>query len=109
VSADGLAGILAIAENAQRALGNPTGHRLKHLQSQFRPGAILLGGSLAGLLALQFSAFAGSALVGLAFAVHADQDGERPILVGSEGQGHLQREDHEVVAEGEEGSFLGGA
>src|SRR5215831_10281089 len=45
VSADGLAGILAISENTQGALRNPTGHRLNHFQGQFRPGAILLGGS----------------------------------------------------------------
>ncbi len=107
--ADGLAGILTISEDAQRALGNPTGHDLNHLQGQFGAGAILLGGGLADLLALQFSVFAGSALAGLAFAVHADQDGEGPVLLGRERQGHLQREDHKVMAEGEEGSFLGGA
>ena len=89
VTADGLAGILAVSENAQRSLGNPTGYHLNHLQGQFGAGAILLGGGLAGLLALQFSAFAGSALVGMALAVHADQDGEGPVFVGSEGQGDL--------------------
>lgn len=35
--------------------------------------------------------------------------GNAQYLSGGEGQGHLQREDHEVVAEGEEGSFLSGA
>ena len=90
-------------------MGNPTGHDLNHLQGQFGAGAILLGGGLAGLLALQFSAFAGSELIGLTLAIHADQDGESPVFVGSEGQGHLQGEDHEVVAEGEGGALLGGA
>src|SRR5438132_5385332 len=51
---------------------------LNHLQGQFGAGAILLGRSLAGLLALQFARFAGSALVSLAFAIHAYQDGEGP-------------------------------
>src|SRR6266446_5641651 len=40
---------------------------------------------------------------------YMDQDGEGPVFVGSEGQGDLQGEDHEVVAEGEEGAFLSGA
>jgi len=109
VAADGLAGILAVSEDAQHTLGNPTGHDPDHLQSQFRTSAILLGGGLTGLLALQFSAFAGCTLVLLEFAVHADQDGEGPVFVGGEGQGNLQGEDHEVVAEGEEGAFLGRA
>ena len=69
----------------------------------------MFGGGLPGLLALQLSAFAGCTLVGLALAVHADQDGEGPVFVGSEGQSDLQREDHEVVAEGEERALLGGA
>ena len=90
VTADGLAGILAISEDAQRALGNPTGHDVNHLQGQFGTGAILLGRGLTGLFALQFSVFAGGALGGLALAVHANQDGESPVFVGGEGQGNLQ-------------------
>ncbi len=69
----------------------------------------MLGSGLPGLLALQLSAFAGCTLVGLALAVHADQDREGPVFVWGEGQGDLQREDHEVVAESEEGAFLAGA
>ena len=109
VSADGLAGVLAISQDAQRALGYPAGHDLNHLRGQFGTGAILLGGGLAGLLALQLSRFAGRALRRLALAVHANQDGESPVLVGCERQAHLQREDHEVMAEGEEGTFRRGA
>jgi hypothetical protein len=45
----------------------------------------------------------------LALAVHADQDGKRPVLIGGEGQGHLQRKDHEVVTKGEERALLCGA
>src|SRR5262249_47675231 len=60
-----------------------------NFKARFGAGAILLGGGLAGLFALQFPAFAGSALVGLALAVQADQDGEGPVFVGCEGQGDL--------------------
>jgi hypothetical protein len=109
VTADGLAGVLAISEDAQQALGNPTGHDLNHFPGQLWTGAVWLGGGLTSLLALQFSAFAGRALIGLPFPVHADEDGKGPVFVGGEGQGDLQREDHEVVAEGEDGPFLGGA
>jgi len=106
---DRLAGILAISEDAKHTVRDPTGHHLNHLQGKFGTGSILLSGGLPGLLALQFSAFARCPLVGLALAVHTDQDGEGPVLIGSEGQGDLQREDHKVVGESEEGAFLSGA
>jgi hypothetical protein len=42
----------------------------------------------------------------LAFAIEADQDGQRPDLAGSEGKRDMQGEDDPAVAEGKEGPFL---
>jgi hypothetical protein len=61
---------------------------------------------LGRLFALQFSVFAGCTLGGLRLAVQPDQDGERPVFFSLKGQGDLQRKDHEVVAEGEDGVLL---
>src|SRR5437762_1193786 len=86
-------------------LGNPTGHHLNHFQGQFGTGAILLGGGLPGLLALQLSAFARRALVGLALAAHADQDGEGQYLLGAKGKATCKEKTTKLWPKAKEGPF----
>jgi hypothetical protein len=99
VEPDGLAGLLAISENTQRALGDPTGYDLNHLQGQFGTGAILLGVGLTDLVA-PVSRF---------WRERADWSGAcgtggpgrgRPSICWELTARQLAREDHEVVVPG---------
>ena len=103
MTADGTPAVFTISGDLQGAMGSPTGYDLNHLQSQLRASAVLLGAGLPGLLALPFPSTTWGPDVFLAFAIEPDQDGQGPVLVGSEGERDLEGKDHPVVPEGKEG------
>src|SRR5882757_426527 len=108
MAADGITGILAVAEDAQFPGAQPAGDNLNHFQSEMRASAILRFGSLPGLFLFRLAITAGSQLRTLPFAIEADEDRERPGFLRSKRKRDLEGENDPAMTEGEDGPLLCG-